>query len=133
MQLTKLEINGYKNLNGLIIDFQDKDCISVIIGNNGSGKSNIIEAISFIFAVLYKQNVKKFKPTFVYSIEYTISDKKIKINFDGSINVYYVNETKLTKKDFYLKSEEYLPSQVIASYSGEESRLWSRFYEPFYN
>src|SRR5690606_5146618 len=27
---------------------------------------------------------------------------------------------------------EYLPSQVITSYSGEESRLWDNYYWPFY-
>ena len=59
MQLKKIYIEQYKNLNQLDIDFSDNENVSVIIGNNGSGKSNIVEAISGIFGGLYLQDPHK--------------------------------------------------------------------------
>ena len=50
MRLKRLWIDGFKNLNDFEIDFNDKEGITVLIGNNGSGKSNVLEAISAIFA-----------------------------------------------------------------------------------
>lgn len=41
MFISNLQIKKYKNLEGIDIDF--KDNINVLIGQNGSGKSAIIE------------------------------------------------------------------------------------------
>jgi predicted ATPase len=43
--LTRLEINGFKNLLGLQVEFGPFTCIA---GPNGSGKSNIFDAIQFL-------------------------------------------------------------------------------------
>lgn len=43
--LTRLEINGFKNLWNLDVDFGPFTCIA---GENGSGKSNVFDAIEFI-------------------------------------------------------------------------------------
>lgn len=64
MRLKSLHIKGYKNIDDLSLDFTTKDGITLIIGNNGCGKSNIIEAISSIFAGLYENRVHK--PDFDY-------------------------------------------------------------------
>ena len=50
MRFKNLWIDGFKNLNNFELDFTDKCGITLLIGNNGSGKSNILEAISAIFA-----------------------------------------------------------------------------------
>jgi len=51
MRLESLHIQTrFRNLENLIIDFSNKEGLSVLIGNNGSGKSNIIEAISLILS-----------------------------------------------------------------------------------
>lgn len=66
MRLQKLKINSrFKNLDSFEIDFSTKEGITVLIGNNGSGKSNILEAISGIFAGLYD---RKYNPTFSYEL-----------------------------------------------------------------
>ena len=46
--LTRLEINGFKNLLGLKVDFGPFTCIA---GPNGSGKSNVFDAIQFLSAL----------------------------------------------------------------------------------
>lgn len=133
MQLNLLTIEGYKNLENLTIDFSTKEGIALIIGNNGSGKSNIIEAISAIFAGLYKRNAPRFKPPFKYQIAYSIGDRAIEIGYDGRKFSYCVNGLWKRKGEFFNQERDNLPSQVVAAYSGEETRLYTRFYEVFYN
>ena len=53
MQLKSVYIDGYKNLINTSIDFQKTDIPMAIIGNNGTGKSNLIEALLHIFIGLY--------------------------------------------------------------------------------
>ena len=124
MKLEKLIINGkFKNLENLVVDFTDRNGLTVLIGNNGSGKSNIIEAISSIFAGLYNQ---KYNPNFAYELIYQKDTYKVKVTFDGKVYSINVNGKDDNIKDLYL------PSRIISSYSGEESRLWLNYYEPFY-
>lgn len=48
MKITKIEIQNYKSINNLVdINFYN-DLPTVLIGKNGSGKSNILEALSII-------------------------------------------------------------------------------------
>ena len=127
MRLQKLHIQTrFKNIERLEIDFSTKDGLTVLIGNNGSGKSNILEALSSVFAGLYNA---KYSPPFSYFLKYTINSNDITI-------VYKLNTKQYTLKvngvEDNIKSE-YLPSRVIANYSGEESRLWNTYYKPFYD
>ena len=71
MKIKKLQIKNYKNLDADLVHRSD---LIAFIGNNGSGKSNLLEAISHIFRSLY---VTKYKVNFNYLIEYETS-KKIK-------------------------------------------------------
>jgi ABC-type cobalamin/Fe3+-siderophores transport system ATPase subunit len=124
MRLEKLHIKTrFKNLYNFVIDFSIKEGITVLIGNNGSGKSNILEAISSIFAGLYSP---KFKPTFEYELRYTKDNHHVLIIFENGTYTIKVNDVLDNLK------REYLPTQVISSYSGEETRLWGGYYEPFY-
>lgn len=124
MRLQKLKITTrFKNLEKFEIDFSTKEGITVLIGNNGSGKSNILEAISSIYAGLYNS---KHNPTFNYELTYSKDTYYVEIEFKNK--VYSV---KINGKEDNLKPE-HLPSQVISSYSGEESRLWDNYYWPFY-
>lgn len=43
--LTRLEVNGFKNLLKFAVDFGPFNCIA---GPNGAGKSNIFDAIRFL-------------------------------------------------------------------------------------
>ena len=50
MKIEKLSLKGFKNLTGdnawFTLDFRNDYNSTVLIGNNGSGKSNVIEANS---------------------------------------------------------------------------------------
>ena len=43
--LTRLEVDGFKNLVGFTVDFGPFTCIA---GPNGAGKSNVFDAIRFL-------------------------------------------------------------------------------------
>jgi AAA15 family ATPase/GTPase len=43
--LTRLEVDGFKNLLGLRVDFGPFTCVA---GENGTGKSNVFDAIHFL-------------------------------------------------------------------------------------
>ena len=46
MRLLRVYIDGYRNLKNVEVDFDKDSLTTVVIGENGSGKSNLIEAIA---------------------------------------------------------------------------------------
>lgn len=158
MRLKSLWVDGFKNLKDFNIDFENKDGITVLIGNNASGKSNILEAISAIFAGLYNNTLEDltFKFDLFYQI-YTDTDALgNKLNNKRYIEVRLSKKRKVKhrirkvdRKSFKVINKEqiyknkqrlspnryfpyYFPSQIIALYSGEELRLWEDYYQDFY-
>jgi len=123
MKINKIVIKGFKNLSNLTLEIKN-NTTTVLIGNNGTGKSNILEAISAIFAGLFESSMI---PDFKFLIEYEIDNTEIVVNKLTEEISYIVNKGTVDKLE-----REHLPTQVIASYSGEDGRLWSKYYEPFY-
>lgn len=147
MKLKTLWIDGFKNLSNVNIDFSNKNGTTVLIGNNGSGKSNVLEAISKIFFYIYHDKLDEMDSKFKFVIEYNINNFDIQItkkrnltfkrkkptnknyqNIDKNV-IYNVLPLRLPHT---LVDKPYYPSQVIALYSGEESRLWEEYYKDYY-
>src|ERR1041384_633345 len=78
MRLDRLSIPNYRNLRSFDIDFDESQPTTVLIGSNGSGKSNLIEAIVEIFRELELGGA----PAFAYTLEYACREHTIKINAD---------------------------------------------------
>ena len=127
MRLKSLDIKNYKNLKNFKVDFEHGNGLTMFIGNNGSGKSNVLEAISGIFHDLYKEKANR-KIKCNYTLEYSIDDKNCKIENESGTLCCYVENQK-SRDDFIA---EYAPTNVIGLYSGEDDRLWTQFYEPYY-
>lgn len=72
MKIKHLEISGYKNLHNIKLSFDEDTAVNAIIGNNGSGKSNILEAVVRIF-VSIKEGLPEF---FDYKICYMMGDSE---------------------------------------------------------
>ena len=121
MKLKSLTIKGkgYKNLKDTF-PFEKNNGYIALIGLNGSGKSNLIEAISIIFDKLINNKGKDIP--FDYSIEYEITD-----------NTYIISKEAFIKngKEYGINKIEF-PSSIIACYSGEDKRLWSLAYEDYH-
>ncbi len=135
VKLKKLYVKQYKNLHEFCLDFESGNGLTILIGNNGSGKSNILEAISAIFANAY---TGKPLHQFVYSLTYEINGKIVKLSRPYERCQYYIKNPDqadcyfevISVKD--LAARGYLPSNVIALYSGEDKRWWHEYYEPFH-
>jgi len=141
MRLKHLKLKEFKNLTGddgwFNLDFTDKDGTTVLIGNNGSGKSNVIEAISAIFTGLYKMSTPQRKPKFQYEIQYTLDNNDYSISLIKSENddmIYNFHKNLIPIQVGHFKSNyiQYLPLNIIAIYSGEEMRLWENYYKHSY-
>lgn len=118
MKLCSLNIDSYKNLKGLY-SFNNNGYIA-LIGLNGSGKSNLLEAISIVFDGIVNKNGSGIP--FDYEIEYELN---------GHV---YARKKGLAKKDGKICKAEELeyPSSVIACYSGEDLRLWHAAFENYH-
>ena len=127
-KIKKLIISNFKNLKNINIDFSNPSNLLFIIGNNASGKSNILEAISAIFTEVY---TNKKKPNFEYELIYQINANVITIKRSKNSQYYKLNNMKSSKKQIMQK--DLLPSKIIALYSGEEMRLWDEYYKKFYH
>ena len=138
MRIIKLHIQNYKNLSNVEMDFSHSNGKTLITGNNGTGKSNVIEVLSAIFYALYHKSKNVEPDYFRFDIEYEIGSRsayprkypygygphKIHIcNVDGVIELKANGE--VIKKDEWA---EYLPKRVVSVYSGEEKRLWEQYY-----
>ena len=55
-------VPGFKNLSDFLIDFDTHSSMTILVGRNGAGKSNILEALTVIFRDLDLQISKpKFR------------------------------------------------------------------------
>lgn len=127
MQLKKLWIKDYKNLKNFSLDFEKGNHLSILIGNNGSGKSNVLEAISGIFAEWNGYPYTRFNTD--YKVEYDYDGKNIVLEKNDKNITYNVDGVLLEDS----KANPYLPSNVVALYSGEDLRLFDNFYFPKYD
>lgn len=134
MKITHLEIKGYKNIiKKTVFDFTNAENYIALIGLNGSGKSNVLEAISLIFGSLYhNKKINDFHPdyNFTYKIIYTIDNKEIKI--ENGIFILLKQDGIIKNKEIKRSKRDYLPSEIFACYSGDEQRMWEEIYSKFY-
>lgn len=121
MRLKSFTINGggYKNLDGTF-PFDKNNGYIALIGLNGSGKSNLLEAISIVFDGIVNMNGSGIP--FDYEIEYELN---------GHINTRKKGQAKKDGKICKAEELEY-PSSVIACYSGEDLRLWHAAFENYH-
>lgn len=133
MQLISLWVEDFKNLKNFTINFENQENLSIIIGNNGSGKSNILELLSGIFAELYED--KEFIES-SYTLIYSINDKTLEITKeyeDGKKDFTTYKVNGITQNKSFLRTQNLLPNNIIALYSGEDDRLYKTYYEYFAN
>lgn len=117
-RLNSIYIKDYKSIHEQIFDISKNTGYIALIGLNGSGKSNLLEAISLIFQGL----LNKKRIPFEYEIKYDID------------NHHYERKKGVAKKDGIKVRDDEMkyPSPVIACYSGEDTRLWNLAYEDYY-
>lgn len=56
MRLQELYIKDYKVLQDFTLQFDEQSAVSVLIGENGSGKTTVVECLTLIFTELFRHN-----------------------------------------------------------------------------
>lgn len=79
MRLISLTISQYKNLRDFSLSFDGNSFIDVLVGKNGSGKSNLFEALIEIFRHVFEYDNGKGNPGFDFTIKYEIDSKETEI------------------------------------------------------
>lgn len=148
MRIDWLWVGHYKNLKDLTIDFDQDHLITVLIGRNGTGKSNVLEALTVLFRDLIigeDGGGKKNMPSFRYRIAYQIKNIWVFIDADPDrIDPYLVKtlsfegEPKaiplsatfeeapgdpLSRAQLLDDAGEYLPKFLFGYYSGQSERM----------
>lgn len=118
MRLKSLYIKNYKNIHEQTFDFSSNDGYIALIGLNGSGKSNLLEAIGMVLDSILNSHQAPFE----YKIEYEYDGKKyFRTPTNRKIDGKRAKETAMI-----------YPSSLIACYSGEDLRLWHCVFEDYY-
>lgn len=100
-----IDNHRYKNLKNVTVDFDQGEWITVVIGKNGTGKSNVLEAITHLFCELAMDaNMRSRKPqlNFFYKLTYSCNEKVITITGDPdktANEVYSVKYIELSKEE----------------------------------
>lgn len=134
MRIKELYIKGFKNLKEFKIDFDTKSPYTLLVGRNGTGKSNLLEAITRIFRDLDLRRISDF----YYRIAYEINGREVVIDYgsewveppgpSGMIlkpkPLIYIDGKQIRTKVFYRKEAyNYLPKHVFGYYSGTQDRF----------
>lgn len=142
MRIDWLWLEEYKNLKDLTIDFDQDHLITVLIGRNGTGKSNVLEALTVIFRDLLMAedgSGKKNFPSFKYRIAYEIDESWVFIDADPARKDPYLAKT-VSKKE---QPKPYDPTEDFANLEGnvisrpqllgEESKHLPKFLFGYYS
>jgi predicted ATPase len=144
MKLDKLWIGEFKNLRDVTVDFDETNLMTVFVGWNGAGKSNVIEALVVIFRDL---DLGK-SPSFPYELDYRIQNTpihvkatpqagrtpneqyEITVRWDIPSDLFSPFEEPISINKFRrLAGGHFLPKHVFAYYSGPSRRLEDHFRE----
>jgi predicted ATPase len=115
MRLKSVFISQYKNLKNFSLSFDGTSFIDVFVGKNGSGKSNLFEALIEIFRHLYEFD-NKGEIGFEYSVKYEISGTETEITWKGG-------KLSINGKARKTIGDTPLPDNVLIYYSGHNDTV----------
>lgn len=129
MKINRLIVPEYKNI---VIDLELRtDLITLLVGQNGMGKSNLLEILLLIFDELNQKAAgrrvdEKDHPNFDYILEYECRGHIYKaVKKQGQLSLWEPDQL-IGEGTFFLLPKvpfEALPSQIIGYYSGENKRV----------
>ena len=148
MKVDKLHIRSrFKNLDDVEVDFDEDHLMTVIVGRNGSGKSNVLEALVSIFRNLDLGEA----PLFSYRLNFQLGERnyakwiEVEVDADpdrGTLAKQYQVTVKdlhdevaefekvpfsKVRRDKKTKRTDFLPDFLFAYYSGPSDRLEKYF------
>ncbi|WP_375460066.1 AAA family ATPase [uncultured Enterovirga sp.] len=145
MRVDRLYLSNFRNLRDFLIDFDEGSARTVLVGRNGVGKTNILEALTSIF----RQLDLRAKPNFAYRIVFSCNEYRVDVEATPAAEPEAAGTFSMTYKiapivpgqepvfDDYSEAGFYrfhgvnrvLPKHVFGYYSGTSPRLRSLFVE----
>lgn len=142
MQLKHLFVRHFRNLRDVALDFSTHlplvpgaaaDALPkairshALIGQNGTGKSNLIEALITIFRDIDLDR----EAALDYALEYGIRGHVVRVEADTAKQrrPFVWVDGKAESQGHLLKNRELLPSHIFAYYSGRNERIEALFQE----
>ena len=123
MKLLTLKITSeFRNLNGLDLSFDSANDTYVIIGNNGTGKTNILEALSSVFSTLLSHSTDFM---FSFVLRYEINDITYRVKHDKATTTTEYKKDNVAVTD----ADMIYPNRIVCNYSGEDTRMWDNYYK----
>jgi predicted ATPase len=127
LRIDNLKIGRFKNLRDFAINFDEETPTTVLVGRNGTGKSNLLEALTIIFRDLDLAA----DPSFSYELEYICRGKKIHIEANpeaSKSSQIAIDGEEISLGQFSDRSDrQYLPNYVFGYYSGPSNRMEEHF------
>jgi len=116
MRLESEFISNYKNLKNFTLGFDGASFSDVFVGKNGSGKSNLFEALVEIFRHIYEYDNEKAKLNFEYAIKYEIDGKETEV-------IWKAGKFSINGKTRATIGKTPLPDNVLIYYSGHNDTV----------
>lgn len=116
MRLKSVYISKYKNLKDFTLLFDGGSFVDVFVGKNGTGKSNLFEALIEILHHLHKSRRRKAALSWSYKLLYEVHDTEVEIKWDTNTFTIDGIARKTT-------GSALLPDNVLVYYSGHNTTV----------
>ncbi|MEK3702887.1 AAA family ATPase [Paenibacillus sp. FSL R7-0198] len=130
MKLNHIYVEEYKLLKKFNISFQEsanspyRASCRFLIGQNGSGKSALLEVISLIFTRIMQDESPGFKFQIDYSIRLNGRETKISVwNLDGPLTYSINGDIQDMQISPFSDRQEYHPTKILAQSTGPNNML----------
>lgn len=110
MRVDRLHLENFKNLKNFFVDFDITSPRQVVVGRNGVGKSNLLEALIWIFRDLDLEA----DSIFGYEIEYHCNGHYVKIKSER-ISKKGSEDIRSYKRSYSIASDNGSPSESTES------------------
>ncbi|CAM3097723.1 AAA family ATPase [Rariglobus hedericola] len=114
MRLRHVHISDYKNLKNFDLTFDGDSFLDVFVGKNGTGKSNLLEALIEIFRHL--DGADDAQIDFDYDLAYEIKGEEIEITWENSI-------LSVNGKEQKTLGSAPKPDNILVYYSGHNDTV----------
>lgn len=134
MRLSEITIDEFKNLHNVHVEFDIGSPYTVLVGENGAGKSNFVEALTLVFRNLDLE----LRAPFSYRLGYECRGKQIIVQATKNQFPQFWSRSddqteyeELSRRAYMAEDEDgrplYRPSYVFGYYSGPSDRLASLY------
>jgi restriction endonuclease S subunit/predicted ATPase len=139
-RLIELWLEDFKNLTDYTVRFDPDHSIDVVLGWNGTGKSNLFEALVIIFRDLSKwhENPNKWPkiPMRGFRLNYVIDGKIVEVSWQPGemkrpklkMSTFQEGKREADKVEILAREKLPLPRFIFGYYSGPTNRLTEHFF-----